>query len=92
MNTKSLSPYLLFLAFAFISSCAKPIANFSYNPEKVKVPARINFKNNSEKATEYVWNFGDGTTSKEADPDHQYLSSGNYEVSLKASIKRNKIP
>ena len=90
MNTKSLSPYLLVLAFAFISSCAKPIANFSYNPEKAKVPARINFKNESQKAIQYEWDFGDGSTSKEAAPNHQYLSSGNYEVSLKAINKKKQ--
>ena len=32
--------------------------------------------------TKYVWNFGDGTTSDEANPVHIYTSVGIYDVSL----------
>jgi hypothetical protein len=31
----------------------------------------------------YRWNFGDGTTSQEAAPEHTYTAAGNYNVSLK---------
>ena len=30
----------------------------------------------------YLWDFGDGTTSTQADPSHSYASAGNYQVSL----------
>jgi len=33
----------------------------------------------------YTWDFGDGTTSHEKNPDHKYKTSGNYTVSLTAS-------
>jgi len=34
---------------------------------------------------EYLWRFGDGTTSMEANPVHEYPDTGNYEVNLVVS-------
>lgn len=31
---------------------------------------------------EYLWNFGDGTTSTEKDPSHYYTKEGDYDVTL----------
>ncbi len=45
----------------------------------------ISFKNTSERAEFYQWNFGDGEASSEAEPVHQYYNSGTYEVMLIAS-------
>lgn len=36
-------------------------------------------------ANTFAWNFGDGNTSTEENPVHQYINSGTYEVSLTAS-------
>ncbi len=88
MNTNTYSVYLFLLGIIFLSSCAKPIANFTFNPERVKVPSEIVFENKSEKASQYEWDFGDGSTSTDEMPKHKYLSSGNYEVSLKAIRKK----
>lgn len=33
----------------------------------------------------YAWSFGDGTTSAEASPKHDYAKAGDFEVSLKVS-------
>jgi len=35
--------------------------------------------------TEYLWDFGDGATSTELAPNHQYASAGTYTVSLTVS-------
>jgi len=35
--------------------------------------------------TEYLWDFGDGTTSTDANPSHTYVSDGDYSVSLTVS-------
>jgi PKD repeat protein len=35
---------------------------------------------------EYIWNFGDGTQSTLANPEHSYSNSGTYTVNLVASI------
>ncbi|MGI9160325.1 MAG: PKD domain-containing protein, partial [Saprospiraceae bacterium] len=42
------------------------------------------FVNNSQGADFYLWNFGDGNTSTEANPTHTYQNSGNYTVDLTA--------
>lgn len=40
------------------------------------------FSNNSSNATSYTWNFGDGQTSSEANPEHTYTAVGSYTVTL----------
>ena len=45
----------------------------------------VTFVNVSEGARTYVWDFGDGTTSKEIDPIKTYSDSGTFTVSLVAS-------
>ena len=42
----------------------------------------IQFENLSVNETSYLWNFGDGNTSTEESPLHQYLNEGTYTVSL----------
>lgn len=45
----------------------------------------VAFTNTSINATSYSWNFGDGQTSTQATPSHNYTSIGTYEVTLTAS-------
>ncbi|MEM9885701.1 MAG: peptidylprolyl isomerase [Bacteroidota bacterium] len=80
--------YLLLLAF-FVMSCG-PTALFTYESEELTAPATIEFKNQSEKAENYVWKFGDGDTAKVSEPSHRYLASGNYEVELIAKDGKKK--
>lgn len=42
----------------------------------------INFTNTSAKTGTLTWDFGDGTTSNEANPVHQFAKSGKYNVTL----------
>jgi gliding motility-associated-like protein len=42
----------------------------------------VTFTNQSTGAVRYVWNFGDGQSSTEINPAHQYLESGDYVVEL----------
>ena len=44
----------------------------------------VTFKNTSTNATTYLWNFGDGNTSTEANPV-KIFTDGTYTVSLNAS-------
>lgn len=76
------------LSTIFLASCG-PTARFSYQQEDNKAPASVDFQNESKKAESYVWDFGDGKTSTEENPDHTYYLSGKYQVTLEAK-KNNK--
>ncbi|MEZ4950281.1 MAG: peptidylprolyl isomerase [Saprospiraceae bacterium] len=79
--------YIVLVIFAF--GCGRPVAQFQMDQQSQRAPAKVEFENASKKANEYVWDFGDGTTSSEENPKHTYKSSGIYTVKLKA-VKGNK--
>jgi hypothetical protein len=41
-------------------------------------------KNQSQNSISYLWDFGDGTTSTEPEPEHTYAEPGNYTLTLEA--------
>jgi PKD repeat protein len=45
----------------------------------------VTFINSSINATSYLWDFGDGSTSTEENPQHTYAADGTYSVSLTAT-------
>ena len=77
------------LCVVFLSSCSKPVAEFVLDEEGIRAPALVKFNNTSKKSETYQWDFGDGTTSDELSPEHKYILSGKYKVTLKA-IKGKK--
>ncbi len=81
--------FLFISVIILLSSCAKPISDFTYKIDSKFLPAKVNFNNNSKDADSYEWDFGDGKTSNKKSPTHKYKSSGNYTVTLKA-IKGKK--
>lgn len=75
---------LISLLAVFIISCEKteePMALFDYQIDGVKVQ----FTNYSTDATTYLWDFGDGNTSTEENPLHEYAESGNFIITLTAT-------
>lgn len=59
-----------------------PVINFSsLDTGKCQAPFLVNF-NNSSNAVSYVWDFGDSTSSTDANPLHNYLNNGDYTVTL----------
>ncbi|MFY9311609.1 MAG: PKD domain-containing protein [Bacteroidia bacterium] len=46
------------------------------------IPVEATFQNQSAFAVDFLWNFGDGSTSTDENPVHIYTNSGNYTVSL----------
>lgn len=44
----------------------------------------VTFTNTSLNATSYSWDFGDGNTSTDENPEHTYAADGSYEVTLTA--------
>jgi len=53
-------------------------ADFSHDANKLE----YTFTNTSRAAYKYHWDFGDGNTSKSADPVHTYAKEGEYDVKL----------
>jgi PKD repeat protein len=47
-------------------------------------PLIVSFTNTSLNATSYFWTFGDGESSNEVNPVHEYAAFGDYEVTLNA--------
>ena len=62
-----------------------PTANFTFSGGGCTAPCTISFTNSSTNATSYSWDFGDGTTSTNANPSKTYASGGTYSVILTAT-------
>ena len=74
------------IAFAAIfASCDKkpeaPSARFGYDSNE----KTVTFQNLSKEADSFVWEFGDGETSTEFEPVHEYADYGVYTVKLTAT-------
>lgn len=66
-----------------ISGFPFPAAAFSVNATNLNLPYDIlNTNNQSTGATNYVWNFGDGTSSITFQPQHLFTSVGIFQVQL----------
>jgi PKD repeat protein len=59
-----------------------PDARFCASPASGPAPLTVNFSDASILAESWRWDFGDGTTSTEKNPAHEYLAPGTYTVSL----------
>ncbi|MFZ1424076.1 MAG: PKD domain-containing protein [Saprospiraceae bacterium] len=55
-----------------------PVASFSYGNQG----REVFFIDQSLRADEYFWKFGDGETSEEANPYHEYETDSTFEVTL----------
>jgi gliding motility-associated-like protein len=64
-----------------------PLVDFSYVPGSGCQPLTVQFTNLTQFAdpSTYMWNFGDGGTSKAPNPAYTYFNTGTYSVSLTAS-------
>ena len=82
-------------AFALFTACevttddtttSDVIACFNYSPTtELTAGTEITFTNCSENATNFAWNFGDGTVSTEENPVHAFKTPGEYPVQLVAA-------
>ncbi len=70
----------------YIKVITKPVANFTSNVTSGKAPLTVAFTDTSTGIpTKWKWSFGDGTTSTEQNPEHQYLQEGSYKITLTVS-------
>ena len=64
-----------------------PTADFTFLPKEPKAGEGVSFADKSYdrdgNIVSWSWDFGDGSTSTEAEPVHAYSSPGNYTVTLK---------
>ncbi len=63
-----------------------PVAAFDYTPQEPEEEETVEFFDQSEEGdgeiVSWSWNFGDGTTSTEQNPEHVYDEAGTYTVEL----------
>jgi len=76
-------------AGSFVGNEPKPIARFDFTANELAVK----FFSLSENSQQYYWNFGDGNTSDEMNPEHIYEQAGTYQITLecKGNCRKNKI-
>ncbi|NEW84999.1 MAG: PKD domain-containing protein, partial [Mariniphaga sp.] len=68
----------------------EPIAFFRSSAKKVRIPGNnVFFVNLSENANTLIWDFGDGTSSTDFEPVHEYSRTGIFNVSLKITSAFN---
>jgi len=66
-----------------VNAYASPKAYFEITPNKVFVnDERVRCFNLSQGATSFLWDFGDGDTSKVREPFHRYMEEGDFDITL----------
>lgn len=61
-------------AITAITVAPAVLALFSHDAQPGCAPLAVNFTNNSLGGTDFLWDFGDGSTSTEASPSHTYIN------------------
>jgi len=63
-----------------------PVADFTATPTTGNAPLTVQFTDNSTNdPTNWLWDFGDGSTSTQQNPAHTYTDPGTYTVTLTVS-------
>lgn len=66
------------------------VADFTYLPTQIDiVEPDVSFTNGSFGASDFLWNFGDGSTDINKNPLHTFKDTGLFEVTLRASNSNN---
>lgn len=60
----------------------RPSAAFSWDIPTDTYRGLVRFTNESTSADTYLWNFGDGATSEESNPIHDYINNGSWQTTL----------
>jgi PKD repeat protein len=91
------APALVLLALGFaLHSCGKEdavtqptncaVAEFTATPAAGNRPHTVTFTNLSQpNNADFEWDFGDGGTSTERNPTHEYTTCGSFDVTLQVS-------
>ena len=77
---------ILLLGFIMLlAACnsSPPVASFEFDISSGDAPLNVQFSDTSQgKIKTWVWDFGDGSTSTEQNPSHEYTITGTYSVQL----------
>jgi len=60
--------------------------NMTVENEGCTAPCTVRFSAEMGSKVNFIWDFGDGSTSTEMNPEHIYSNSGEYQVSLSVSF------
>ena len=77
--------------YIFVMIDLTPVADFTVNTTSVRVGQFVKFTFtgiSDNPPTEFLWNFGDGTTSTARSSEHRYGEEGDYSISLKVTDKQ----
>jgi PKD repeat protein len=81
---------IILSALFLFSGCTKqPLAAFTV-PQLVGINQPVPFTNQSVDAEFYLWDFGDGETSTDVNPNHSFVVSGMYTITLTALSDNGK--
>jgi len=79
------SVIFLFAGLSCYKKVVIPVSDFSFHGSNdTIVPDTVTFRNLSQNASTYEWNFGDSHSSTDVNPVHIYTVAGSYTVELKA--------
>jgi hypothetical protein len=80
--------YLILVLPVILISCQKtPVAHFSTDTVEPEVGHDVLFNNDSQNASRFEWDFGDGYISNARNPTHVFNATGSYDVTLTATSK-----
>ncbi|MCB9186279.1 MAG: gliding motility-associated C-terminal domain-containing protein [Flavobacteriales bacterium] len=68
-----------------VSVYAPPTADFLVSPEVITTRTDAQFNYTGTGGSSFVWDFGNGVTSTDASPTHQYNADGFYTIALTAT-------
>jgi PKD repeat protein len=67
-------------------TCIAPLADFDWSPKPAAAGQAIRFFDLSKShPTQWDWDFGDGSTSNDQDPEHVFADAGAFAVTLEAA-------
>ena len=85
-NQAGLSDVETIIITAISSSNTAPIANAKADNTTGPAPFKVNFDGSTSSddtgISSYLWDFGDGEISNEANPEHTFITEGDYTVTL----------
>lgn len=82
--------WILLLSILLLASCGGKInVDFSYSPEQPRAGKTIIFSNLSDDGEEWLWEFGDASSSTSKNPSKAYKRAGTYTVTLMVDNKKS---